>query len=135
MNRCEFDRFEKIEAQLEGVYSELSVLSKRAPSDAVNPFKLQFINRLLAAGGEILGSAYRPFDDFEQFDVDDVPQNSDVVFILSQYLECFEKLRSDNVVMRHGDWCWEIDAGRAKRAGESEERQYVRTRPPKRMRK
>ncbi|HFV9215133.1 TPA: hypothetical protein ACIAHZ_004527, partial [Enterobacter roggenkampii] len=51
---------------------------------------------------------YKPFDDFSNFDEDDIPQNSDVVFILSQYLQCFEKQRSDNVVNKLGVWFWRV---------------------------
>ena len=38
-----------------------------------------------------------------------MPQNSDVVFILSQYLQCFEKLRLDNIQETYGVWYWNID--------------------------
>ena len=31
------------------------------------------------------------------------------VFILSQYIQCFEKLRSDNVIVIHGNWYWDTD--------------------------
>jgi hypothetical protein len=56
-----------------------------------------------------LSDKYRPFDDFEMFDEDDVPQNSDVVFILSQYLQCFEKLRADNVKIVLNSWFWYVE--------------------------
>ena len=132
MNRAELDRFEKLVGQLESVYTELSILSKKCPSDAVNPFKLRFVNALLADTAVTLGSEYVPFGDFEQFDSDDVPQNSDVVFILSQYLQCFEKLRADNVVYRHGTWDWEIDAEGEGVDGSG--KVYVRSTRPKRLR-
>ncbi len=35
---------------------------------------------------------------------DDMPFNSDLVFIFSQYIQCFEKLRVDNVIQIHGYW-------------------------------
>jgi hypothetical protein len=133
MNRAELDRFEKLVGQLESVYAELSLLSKKSPNDAVNPFKLRFVNTLLGASAVTLGSGYMPFTDFEQFDSDNVPQNSDVVFILSQYLQCFEKLRADNVVYRNGTWDWEIDAVGAEGVGDSG-KVYVRSTRPKRLR-
>ena len=68
MNRAELDRFEKLVGQLESVYAELSLLSKKSPNDAVNPFKLRFVNTLLGASAVTLGSGYMPFTDFEQFD-------------------------------------------------------------------
>ncbi|MDX3774015.1 hypothetical protein QE250_07820 [Chromatiaceae bacterium AAb-1] len=109
MNKNDVDIFEKLSGQLLSVYEEISLLSKKSPNDAVNKFKLKFVNRLIGASNEYLSEKYRPFDDFEVFDEDDVPQNSDVVFILSQYIQCFEKLRSDNVVVGVGGWYWYVE--------------------------
>ncbi len=133
MNRTELDKFEKLVGQIQSVYDETSVLSKKSPNDAVNTFKLSFINTLLAAANVLLGKSYRPFEEFTQFDEDNVPQNSDVVFILSQYLQCFEKLRADNVVWRMGSWHWTIEAKGEVGADESG-RIYIRTVIPKRLR-
>ena len=133
MNRSDIDRFEKLVGQLESAYLELSLLSKKSPNDAVNTFKLGFVNTLLEDSNSLLGGGYRPFQEFTQLDPDDVPQNSDVVLILSQYLQCFEKLRADNVEIRHGSWNWAIDA-----KGDSEAdvsgRIYIRTVKPRRLR-
>jgi len=128
MKREDLDKFEKLIGQLQSVYDELSVLSKKSPNDAVNTFKLQFINTLIADSNALLRERYRPFADFQQFDKDQVPQNSDVVFILSQYLECFEKLRSDNVVWHDFKWCWSLEGD-----SPDAERIYVCTVTPKRL--
>lgn len=111
MNRSSVDIFEKVSGQLLSIYEEISLLSKKSPNDAVNKFKLNFVNKLLSQSNEYLADKYKPFEDFEAFDEDDIPQNSDVVFILSQYLQCFEKLRSDNVVLRNGAWFWRVEGG------------------------
>ena len=108
MNKAEVDRFEKLSGQLISVYEEMSLLSKKNPGDAVNKFKLKFVNKLIDESNKFLSSKYRPFEDFDYFDEDDVPQTSDVVLILSQYLQCFEKLRSDNVVLVLGTWYWRV---------------------------
>jgi len=108
MNINNVDTFEKISGQLLSIYEEISLLSKKNPNDAVNKFKLKFVNELISQSNIFLAEKYRPFDDFEKFDEDDIPQNSDVVFILSQYLQCFEKLRADNVVIQHGAWYWRV---------------------------
>lgn len=109
MNKDEVNVFEKLSGQLISVYEEVSLLSKKKPNDAVNKFKLKFINKLLNDSNEYLKEDYRPFEDFENFDEDDMPQNSDVVFILSQYIQCFEKLRSDNVIVDMGRWYWYVE--------------------------
>lgn len=109
MNKGDVDIFEKLSGQLISVYEELSLLSKKNPNDAVNKFKLKFVNNLINDSNDYLGDKYRPFGDFNNFDEDDVPQNSDIVFILSQYIQCFEKLRSDNVVQVISSWFWYVE--------------------------
>ena len=108
MKKQEIDTFEKLSGQIIGIYEEISLLSKKSPNDAVNKFKLKFINKIISDSNVFLTEKYSPFNDFESFDEDDVPQNSDVVFILSQYLQCFEKLKADNVAIWHSTWCWRI---------------------------
>jgi hypothetical protein len=109
MNKAEVDKFEKLSGQLISIYEEMSLLSKKNPNDAVNKFKLNFINKLIDESNKFLSSRYRPFEDFNSFNEDDIPQTSDVVLILSQYLQCFEKLRSDNVVASLGSWYWRVE--------------------------
>ncbi|MFN6527857.1 hypothetical protein [Nostoc sp. ChiSLP03a] len=128
------DGFEKLSGQLQGIYEEISVLSKKSPNDAINKFKLNFINQLLNSSNEFLEDKYRPFKEFSEFDTDDVPQNSDVVFILSQYLQCFEKLRADNVQIRPGGWYWVVDA-EENEIGDELGKIYIKTTRPKRLRK
>lgn len=76
MNRANVDTFEKISGQLLSIYEEISLLSKKSPNDAVNKFKLKFVNKLLLQSNDYLGEMYKPFDDFDSFDEDDIPQNS-----------------------------------------------------------
>lgn len=106
LNSSDVDKFEKLAGQVQGLYEEMSILSKKSPNDTVNKFKLKFINRQLSESNALLAERYRPFDDFEIFSEDDIPQNSDVVFILAQYLQCMEKLRGDHVTIRNGNWYW-----------------------------
>jgi len=108
MNKADVDRFEKLSGQLISVYEEMSFLSKKNPNDAVNKFKLKFINKLIEESNQFLSEKYRPFKEFDIFDEESIPNTSDVVFILSQYLQCFEKLRSDNVVLEIGTWYWKV---------------------------
>ncbi len=109
MNKKDVDVFEKLSGQLISVYEEISLLSKKSPNDAVNKFKLKFLNKLLNDSNLFLAEKYKPFKDFNIFDEDDIPQNSDVVFILSQYIQCFEKFRADNVIMERGNWYWNTE--------------------------
>ena len=131
MTRDELDTFEKLAGQLETVYDELSILSKKNSNDAISKFKLGFINGMLEASNEFLGDRSRPFKDFERFDEDNIPQVGDVVFMVSQYIQAFEKLRADNVqVDVRGHWYWVLKGT----LDESGQPMRVRTIKPKRLR-
>lgn len=132
MERDDVDRFEMLSGQLLSIYEEISILSKKNPNDALNKFKLKFINDIFAKCNVYLDAAYRPYEEFEQFEEDDIPQNSDVVFILSQYIQCFEKLRSDNVIIRSGIWFWRV-VGYDGEEADSEGLVYIRTVRPKNL--
>jgi hypothetical protein len=110
MTEEEVDLFEKVHTQLEGLYTEISALSKKSQNDALNKFKLKFLNQVLIQTNELFGEAYKPFSDFEMFDENEMPTNSDAAMMLTQYLGCLEMLRSENVVQgKLGYWYWIID--------------------------
>ena len=109
MKRHEVHTFEKLTAQLRSLYQEMSALAKKSPNDAINHFKLEFVNRVLANCNEFLGQNYRPFSEFEVFSSDAIPSNSDVTFILAQYIECAENFRTDNIFCKYSLWYWNID--------------------------
>ncbi len=89
--------FERINRQLNGLHDEISILSKKSPDGKINIFKIQLINTILEHANQVLQQGYMPFDGFTQFDLEMLPSNSDVVFILSQYLNCMEQLRIENI--------------------------------------
>ena len=115
--------FEKLQAQLEGLHNEISALSKKSQNDALNKFKLKFVNKIISDSNVLLGDDYKPFVDFDIFDENDLSTNSDVAMMLTQYLSCFEKLRADNVKQDFGDWYWVIDG----------EKSYIKTIMPKKI--
>ena len=105
----EVEVFEKVHIQIKDIYSELSILSKKSPDGAINKFKLKFVNQVLTILNGLLGQESKPFPDFEVFDDDDIPTNSDVVFIISQYIQCLEKYKFDNIKILSGSWYWCLD--------------------------
>jgi hypothetical protein len=110
MNKEEVDTFEKVQAQIDGLHSEISALSKKSQNDALNKFKLKFVNQILVEANSVLGEKYKPFNDFSLFDETEIPTNSDCAMMLTQYMSCFEKLRADNVKQGGmGRWYWIID--------------------------
>lgn len=111
MKGLDVESFEKVNAQLEGVHEEITALSKKSPNDGVNKFKLRLVNKILEDANRILDDRHKPFDDFMVFDEDTIPSNSDVAFILAQYLNCMENLRSENIKESDfgGEWYWVVD--------------------------
>ena len=83
------------------------------------------INSVLDEANKLLMGRYMPLKGFNNFDVDELPSNSDIVFVLMQYLMCMEQLRSDNIVFDLGEWFWKIDG----------ELTDVRTGQPKKLEK
>ena len=115
MTELEVKNFEKVQSQLESLHIEISALSKKSQNDALNKFKLKFVNQTISEANEILGNSYKPFNNFHQFDENDLPTNSDVTMILGQYLNCMESLRGDNILRKENfadykfigyDWYW-----------------------------
>ncbi len=109
MKRSDVDELEKLMGQLKSIHAEVSALAKKSPNDAVNTFKIKFINTSVSNCNKFLGETYKPFDDFDVFDIDDVPSNSDVTFIISQFLEALEKYRADNIRCYMGSWTFKLE--------------------------
>lgn len=101
--------FEKTEAQLEGFYEEIGNLAKKKPDDPLNKFKLDFINQALAAANSLLDAPYRPFPNFETFDIEGtLPSSSDVVTILSQYLRSMDIFRQHHTTRFGVPFYWNL---------------------------
>lgn len=75
MTQEQVDTFEKVQAQLEGLHSEISALSKKSQNDALNKFKLKFVNQILTEANVVLGDGYKPFGNFQIFDEGDIVES------------------------------------------------------------
>lgn len=124
MTREEIDKLEKATGQMDGLHKEIMTLARKSPNDGVNKFKLKFINAILIEANNVLGDEYKPLNEFENFDADDLPTNSDVTFILGQYIEEMERKRADNIKRDlNGRWKYII----------SDSQEEIRTAPPKKI--
>ena len=104
----EVQDFERLEQQVHSMLTEVSELSKKKPNDGLNKFKLKLVNVLLERMNKVLGSQ-KPFTDFETFDEDDLPTNSDVVVVLSQYAAAIFQFRVENTNSDSiGRWYWRL---------------------------
>src|SRR5260370_28017964 len=102
IKRADVEKLERLIGQLQGAYNEIAALAKKSPNDGVNTFKIKLVNKIVEQCNSFLNKDYRPVPDFENFDVDSVPSNSDVTFILAHYLEGAERFRSDNIKLDFG---------------------------------
>lgn len=98
--RDDIEKLEKMIGQLGAIHREISLLSKKSPTDSINPFKLKTINTIIEAANDVLGKSYKPVQEFDKFEDDDAPSTSDVVFIIAQYMEEIERFRTDHVVRK-----------------------------------
>ena len=106
MTKEEIVKFGKTKSQLSDWYKEIGVLSKKNPNDAVNKFKLNFVNQSLIDANELLGSRYKPYADFDVFREDEIPTTSDVVMILGLYMSALERLKNANIEIRESQSEW-----------------------------
>jgi hypothetical protein len=65
---------------------EFRELSSKKPNDQVNKFKLKYVNQAIEAANEVLQDN-KPYADFDKFSEEDLPTNSDVLMMLSLYLD------------------------------------------------
>ena len=110
LKRTQVDHLEKLIGQVYGLHKEFAALTNKSPNAAVNTFKLHFVNITINNCNELLGKKHKPFEDFNLFDTDDVPSNSDLSFMIGQYMQALEKFRSDNLTTDfRGCWIYDIE--------------------------
>jgi hypothetical protein len=126
MNKEDIVKFESFQAQLKGMYEEMQALTRKSPNDAVNKFKLELINNVLADVNPFLANLGYPLKYFQGFKDDLLPSNSDVLLVLSQHLSRMENLRANNIKpggLYLKDWFWVIDDSSSN----------IQTAPPKKI--
>lgn len=111
----DIDRFDKLKTQIAQLLKDISELSKKHPDGPISKFKLKFVNEKIINANYFLQGIFLPIEDFVAFDDSTLPTNSDVVMVLSQYLECLEFWRSANVRHRKNEygsyyWEWAVDS-------------------------
>lgn len=111
MTKEDIELYKKVFSQISGLYKEIGLLSKKNPNDAVNAFKLKFINKNLEDSNYLLGTD-KPYKNFDCFGEDTFPTTSDVVMILDQYISALRRLKTCNTVskkVQSSDWGGEVE--------------------------
>ena len=76
----------KVLDQVRTLKYEFKALSAKKPNDMVNEFKVKYVNQTLTDANAVLGDD-KPYKNFELFSDEELPTNSDVLIILSLYLD------------------------------------------------
>ena len=95
-------QFDMVQPLLAAAHKEMAELSKKKQDGLVNELKIRHINRLLeAAEGSLNGDASTAF--LERLDEEAIPQNSDAVLVLSQWLAAMEQFKKRHSRVRRID--------------------------------
>lgn len=78
---------------LQAMFVEFRELSKKKPDGAVSKSKIKIVNRLLGQCCVVLSNE-QSIEFLDLLDEDEVPQHSDVVLMLSQYVASMEQFSS-----------------------------------------
>lgn len=90
---------------LQSMYDEFKELSKKKPEAALGKSKVKIVNRLLEGVRDVLtGEASMGF--LDMLDEDDIPQNSDVVLMLSQYVAAMNAFKDRYYGYNGKEYTW-----------------------------
>ncbi len=104
--KVDITKYEMINPLLISAYEEMKVLSSKKQDGVLNNLKVKMINKLINSAREILVDEIN-MHYLDILDEDMLPQNSDVVLILSQYIESLNQYRRKNTVRdRFGALAW-----------------------------
>lgn len=91
----------KLRPELTEALNDFKELSKKKPHESVNKFKLKFVNKIILKANTILTEERLPDDEFEAFNEDEIPSNSDVVLMLNQYSAALKRLYQDAGIFQY----------------------------------
>jgi len=88
-SNAEVNQFLMLRELVTGLYNEMKDFAKKSANETLNEFKIKSLNRVLMPLKEVLKD--QPTAQFlDTLDESSLPTNSDVVFILSQYLTAMQ---------------------------------------------
>ena len=89
----DINKYPMLSELLESLYEETKDLSKKAPKDCLNEFKVKNINRVLIPIKQIL--AKQPSVEFlDLLDSETLPTYSDAILVLAQYQAALKQFRN-----------------------------------------
>lgn len=97
MHKEEIEKYDELHSKLLSLKTDFQILSGKKPNDNVNEFKLSIINKVLNSINELIGE-YKPDSDFDAFNIDSLPSNSDVLMMMNLYLSAMHRFREANSI-------------------------------------
>lgn len=97
ITEADVEKYKIIYPMIQSIHKEMSVLSGKKQDGVLNTLKVRMINKLIATARELLIKE-PTLEYLEELDEDMLPQNSDVVLILCQYIQALNQYRSKNQV-------------------------------------
>ena len=88
----EITKFEMLDELTSSIYIEMKEFSKKKPDDALNPFKVKNVNRVLIQIKDFLIN--QPTASFlDLLDDETLPSNSDAILIIGQFKAAMDNFR------------------------------------------
>jgi len=109
MNENQAIKFDKIEYRLNSIYVEFDKLSKKKPDSVINTYKLKQINDLFREANNLFDEGNISIEKLSLFDDTELPSYSDVVIVLTQYLEVLDYFRYRHTFLEYGSHYWILD--------------------------
>ena len=88
----EIIKFEMLNELAESIYLEMKEFSKKKPDDALNPFKVKNVNRVLTQLTFLINEPTASFLDL--LDDETLPTNSDAILIIGQFKASMDNYRN-----------------------------------------
>lgn len=101
----EGEQYDLLLPLLKAAYLEMQELSKKKPESPLNTYKVKAINRILEPIKELLKNE-PTYNFLDTLDNEELPTNSDVVLILSQYQKSMGLFYSK--YYSHSEYKWRI---------------------------
>ena len=97
MHRKDVERYDELNSKLISLKGDIALLSAKKSNETVNEFKLKLINKMLAQINDLI-KEFKPENDFEAFDLDVLPTNSDVLMMLNLYSNGMRRFKDANSI-------------------------------------
>lgn len=95
-------KFQMLNELADSIYIEMKEFSKKKPDDALNPFKVKNVNRVLTQLKGFLKE--EPTSVFlDLLDDETLPTNSDAILIIGQFKASMDNYRN-KYTTRYGNW-------------------------------